>query len=114
MYLKYFFYFQEVNSRKFSHYDYGSAAANILAYNSSTPPEYDLAKVTVPVALFWSDNDWLADPKDVKYLTSNLPNIVLNERIPLPKFNHIDFLWAIDADVLVYKKIVSLLSGQFF
>jgi lysosomal acid lipase/cholesteryl ester hydrolase len=79
------------------------------AYNSSTPPDYDLSKVTVPVALFWSDNDWLADPEDVKYLTSNLPNIVANDRIPLPKFNHIDFLWGVDADVLVYKKLVSLL-----
>jgi hypothetical protein len=26
------------------------------------------SKVTVPVALLWSDNDWLADPTDVAFL----------------------------------------------
>lgn len=98
-----------MNSGKFCRYDYGSPSANAAAYNSTSPPEYDLSKVTVPVALFWSDNDWLADPEDVKYLTSNLPDIVLNERIPLPSFNHIDFLWGLDADTLVYSKLVPLL-----
>ena len=36
---------------------------NWLHYRSFSPPEYDLKKVDVPVALIWSDNDWLADPK---------------------------------------------------
>ena len=32
--------------------------------NISQLPSHRLDKVTVPVALLWSDNDWLADPRD--------------------------------------------------
>lgn len=53
---------QEINSKKFCKFDHGRRG-NMNAYNQSSPPEYDLQKVTVPVALMWSDNDWLADPK---------------------------------------------------
>jgi len=66
----------------------------------------------VPVALFWSENDWLADPKDVEYISNNLPNVVVNYKVPLPEFNHVDFIWAIDAKTLVFDKILSLLSDN--
>ena len=72
-------------------------------------PSHRLDKVTVPVALMWSRNDWLADPKDVEYLF-RLPNLVDNYCIPLPKFNHIDFIWGVDADNLVYDRIFKLLA----
>lgn len=53
---------QEVNSGKFQKYDHGEAG-NVKKYNQTTPPVYDIGKVTVPVVLMWSDNDWLADPQ---------------------------------------------------
>ena len=56
-------YAQEINSGKFCKFDYDSMVQNWLHYRSFSPPEYDLKKVDVPVALIWSDNDWLADPK---------------------------------------------------
>ena len=56
-------YGQEINSGKFCKFDHNSMFTNWLAYKSFSPPEYDLKKVDVPVALIWSDNDWLADPK---------------------------------------------------
>ena len=56
-------YGQEINSGKFCKFDHNSMFTNWLAYKSFSPPEYDLKKVDVPVALMWSDNDWLADPK---------------------------------------------------
>ena len=31
-------------------------------YGQDTPPEYDLSKVTAPLALYWAENDWLANP----------------------------------------------------
>jgi lysosomal acid lipase/cholesteryl ester hydrolase len=45
---------------KFQQYDLG-AKENQKVYNQSTPPEYDLAKITAPVYLFIADNDWLAN-----------------------------------------------------
>lgn len=33
---------------------------NLFVYGQFTPPEYDLSKVTAPVALHYSANDWLA------------------------------------------------------
>ena len=32
-------------------------------YGQSQPPEYDLSKVTCPVALISGQNDWIAHPK---------------------------------------------------
>lgn len=33
-------------------------------------------------------------------------------RVPFTKFNHLDFLWAIDAPALVYKKLLEMLSEK--
>jgi hypothetical protein len=33
---------------------------NMFIYGQFTPPDYDLRKVTAPVALHYSENDWLA------------------------------------------------------
>ena len=46
-------------------FDYGSVAENIKFYGQPTPPEYPVSALKVPTALFYSDNDWLATPKDV-------------------------------------------------
>lgn len=55
-------YGQEVNSGKFRMYDHGMFG-NLNKYGSMSPPSYDLNKVTAPVALHYSDNDWLAAVK---------------------------------------------------
>lgn len=52
-------YGQEVNSAQFRRFDYGWIE-NLIQYGSTSPPNYDLSKVTAPVALFYSDNDALA------------------------------------------------------
>ena len=59
--------------------------------------------------LEWVDSCNLPYPKDVEYLF-RLPNLVDNYRVPLPQFNHIDFIWGVDADKLVYDRIFKLLA----
>ena len=46
----------------FHHYDLGKRD-NEDYYGSKHPPPYDLSMITTPISLYWSDNDWLADPK---------------------------------------------------
>ena len=73
-------------------YDYGSPAKNAAAYNGSTsPPRYDLSKFQRPLALFTGGNDYLADPKDVTRLESELPAGILVKRVDEPTFAHLDF-----------------------
>ena len=55
-------YAQEVNSKQFTHFDYGKVG-NMAAYGQKNPPEFSLKAITVPVASYWGQNDWLAQPQ---------------------------------------------------
>ena len=72
----------------------------------SEPPEYDLSMVRVPVLLYWGQDDWLASPQDVHTLAAQLPRLISSVMVPFDKFNHVDFMWAKDADVLLYKPVI--------
>ena len=54
-------YAQEINSKTFTHYDYGEDG-NLEHYGDITPPLIDMRAVNVPISSYWSDNDWLAQP----------------------------------------------------
>lgn len=43
-------------------FDYG-LTKNVFKYGSMFPPKYDLASITAPVYLHYSDNDWMAAVK---------------------------------------------------
>ncbi|CAG0919966.1 unnamed protein product [Notodromas monacha] len=92
-------YAQGVNSGAFQKYDFGPSG-NMDAYGAPYPPEYDRDMITSPVYAYWADNDWLAHPEDVAWLMRGLPNLQLDYRVPLDMFNHLDYLWAIDVDIL--------------
>lgn len=103
-------YAQEIHQKgKFQQFDYGSEG-NIKQYGTKTPPEYPLRKITLPIALFSAQNDWLASDIDVTSLYVKLANPIVHYVIPLKEFNHVDFLWAIDAPSLVYRKLLQLLE----
>ena len=51
---------QEIESGKFRQFDYGREK-NLLIYNATEPPDYNLTNIKVPIGLFYADNDWLAD-----------------------------------------------------
>jgi len=100
---------QGINSGVFAHYDYGTLG-NLKHYKQKTPPIYDLSKVKAPVVLMWGPEDWLADPTDVAWLATQLPNLVDNVRIAKDDFDHLDFIWGTHANELCYSIIIKKLS----
>jgi len=96
-------------SGKFSKFDYGKEK-NQIFYNSTEPPLYDLSRISIPIATFNASNDLFVDEIDFHRLVSQLPNVVHQYLVPYHDFNHIDFVYAIDAPTLVYSEIFRLLD----
>ncbi|KAL3198754.1 hypothetical protein MRX96_053763, partial [Rhipicephalus microplus] len=95
---------QLVREKRFQKFDYGSSK-NMAIYGQRTPPVYNVSGVKLPVGLFWSLNDWFADPTDVSILTEKLPNIV-----PDPQFTHLDFIVGMHAKDIVYSAMMKLME----
>lgn len=98
-------YGQGIRSGHFRLYDLGFAS-NLIRYGSRNPPNYDLSKISAPVALHYSLNDWLAEPIDVYELNAGLGNSVGLFQVPMAEFNHLDFVWAIDAKALLWDRVL--------
>ena len=104
-------YAQLFDSGKFRQYDYGRAG-NKKKYGQPTPPEYDLSKMTIPTFLHYGLNDLMAVIEDVEILRESINPAALEAsiQIPLEKFNHLDFITAIDVVPLVYDRLLNLMD----
>ncbi|CAH2084568.1 unnamed protein product [Euphydryas editha] len=96
-------YIQLYSSARFCRFDFGENE-NLLRYGQESPPDYDLANVTVPVVFFFSSNDWLSDIVDVSLLYNALPNVYNTYYVE--NFNHFDYMYADIAKDLVYSNII--------
>jgi lysosomal acid lipase/cholesteryl ester hydrolase len=83
---------------------------NQISYGTFTPPLYNLSAIRTPVHLYYGDNDWLSTPEDVRRLSTELKSLVLMHRAPNDKFNHIDFVYAIDVKILLYDFMISAMA----
>ncbi|KAL7636400.1 UNVERIFIED_CONTAM: hypothetical protein RMT77_013175 [Armadillidium vulgare] len=99
---------QLVDAGAFQMFDYGPKM-NKQLYGTRRAPAYQLSKTMIPVGLFWSDNDWVSTPEDVKMVARDLPNVALNYRVPQEDFNHLDFLHAVTAKEVLYNRLVQFL-----
>lgn len=102
---------QGVNSGRFRQYDYGFPQ-NWFKYKHLSPPEYNLKNVRVPVAVYYSKNDWMAGPKDIHTLLQRLPYVIKSYLVPHKEFNHIDFMWGIDAPILLYDEVIKTIKSS--
>lgn len=102
-------YYQNYEQGVFHQFDYGTEK-NILKYGKSKPPEYQMNKVSAPVAIWYGLNDRLVYHEDVVALSKQLPNLVGLHQVKFPKFNHFDFLWAKDTYSLLYKHVIEVMS----
>ena len=102
---------QLLRSRQLQKYDYGSPAHNMKHYNATTPPKYEISDLSVPTALFAGGNDFLADPRDVVWLEGQLKPGVIIKNVFYDDYNHLDFVWGIDANRRVYDHLISLVRS---
>ncbi|KAF2885968.1 hypothetical protein ILUMI_20205 [Ignelater luminosus] len=98
---------QLYRSKKFQMFDYGKEK-NLEIYGQTTPPEYDLSKITAPVAMYYGSKDPACAKEDVDKAASEISNLVINKRIE--GFSHIDVLWGIDVVPLLYNDIIELMK----
>lgn len=74
------------------------------------PPEYRVENMATPAVLFAGAKDKLADPKDVELLKKRLSNIKYFEQVE--HWNHLDFLFGIDAPELLYSKMLDMMETE--
>jgi len=99
---------QLLRDKQLQRFDYGSPDLNMKHYNSTTPPRYKVSALSVPTALFAGGNDFLADPRDVVWLEGQLKPGVIVKNVFYDDYNHLDFVWGVDANVRVYEHLISL------
>ena len=75
-----------------------------------SPPVYDVRNMTTPTALFAGTHDRLGDPADVQVLKPNVTDLIHFEEIP--GWNHIDFLYGVDAPKILYSQILDMMKSS--
>lgn len=79
---------------------------NLMKYGSINPPSYNLSAITAPVFLYYGNNDWMANIEDVFKLSRKLGNVVEIHKVPLEKFNNLDFTYGRNVDKVLYWGII--------
>ncbi|EFJ50873.1 hypothetical protein VOLCADRAFT_43059, partial [Volvox carteri f. nagariensis] len=100
-----------------SFFDYGvncasrSGRCNQLMYGSISPPRYNLTAIATPLALFTGGScDRLSTPIDLEYLLESLGPGVVQLSKNLEAYEHLDFIWGIDAKEALYDDVLRFLA----
>lgn len=62
----------------------------------------------LPIMLVVGSNDWLVVPEDFDQLTAVLPDNI--NVLHVEDYNHVDYMWAIDANKEVNQHIIAFLD----
>ena len=90
-------------------YDWGSASLNQQHYGQSTPPNVDLGKIKVPVAMFVGTHDELGDPKDNQWAKSRIKTVKYYHEM---NAGHLTFL--IGKDMSYFSKVLDLVGSHLY
>lgn len=102
-------YGQGVKSGHFRQFDHGYVQ-NFMKYKQLNPPDYNLTKVTAKVALYYSSNDMFAVVDDIRRLANELANVVSNNFIAEPSFNHLDVIWGSHAPRVIFQPMIDAMK----
>lgn len=90
-------------------FDYGWQR-NMIIYNSTEPPAYDLSAIQAPIYLYAGQFDLIVGIKDVGRLHASLPN-ARDFRV-IKNFNHLDFTYGKNARQKVYYDILRAMEDE--
>ncbi|CAH2220349.1 lipase 3-like [Pararge aegeria] len=91
------------------HYAAMVKAGTFQDYNNE---EFPLHRISVPIAIFSSDSDWLATKTDVRLLYLKIPKPINHYVIQEANFSHTDFVWHPEGDHLVFSKVVECVEND--
>uniref|UniRef100_A0A8C0IZZ3 Lipase n=1 Tax=Chelonoidis abingdonii TaxID=106734 RepID=A0A8C0IZZ3_CHEAB len=74
----------------------------------TTPPVYKIEELKMPIAVWSGGHDLFADPKDVAALLGRITNLIYHKHFP--EWQHLDFIWGLDATKRMYVKIIELMK----
>ena len=83
--------------------------SDVIASMQSPSPSYNVSEIRVPMALFTGGQDWLADPTDVAEMIpiiNTTGHVIYRKNIEY--YNHLDFVYGMDAADMVYKDIIHI------
>lgn len=100
----------QTGQSKFQQFDYGSEK-NLFIYGTSKPPEYNLSRISTPIAIFSGERDALGNNQDVNTLAETLKNTgSLVDARRLPHVRHCDFIWGSEGYTKVYPATLEILN----
>jgi pimeloyl-ACP methyl ester carboxylesterase len=108
---------QMMSSGKFQRMDYGPKK-NMKVYGQKTPPEFNLKKLVrnlkdINMFLIRGDKDAFVDEDDFGHLLQvfgDKLNDATLEHIVVPKYGHLDYIWAETADKEINEPIMDFLK----
>lgn len=101
---------QLINTNTLKMFDYGSEKDNTRHYGQPEAPGYDISGLTVRTVLVSGGEDTLADPQDELWLISQIGAAIVKV-ISIDYYNHLDFLWGLDAPEKLYYPIIKMLDS---
>ncbi|XP_070610304.1 lipase member M-like [Erythrolamprus reginae] len=91
---------------QFRTFDYGDGNKEI--YNQDEPCSYIMSLITLPIAVWYGEQDTIADPKDIENLLSDIVNLVYHRS--WSDWTHWDLIWGLNAPERIFFKIIQLME----
>uniref|UniRef100_A0A8D0C1X4 Lipase n=1 Tax=Salvator merianae TaxID=96440 RepID=A0A8D0C1X4_SALMN len=91
-----------------AHAPAGTSVQNMIHWKQFQPPEYNIMDMNVSTAIWSGGQDWLSDPTDVAELIPKVKNLYCHKH--LDDWNHLDFVFGLDAVDRMYNEIINTLK----